>query len=221
MIGAGGVAACGDDDEVTTAASGSSAVTSPTSSAPAVPGAAVVWPLPGAGTTFGSPEDAALSFVREYLDMPAAGMTDSPVPTPDGAVVNVLPNATGGPVTAVSVVRRGEGWAVTGAVAELIDVTSPEPGAGLTSPLAVSGTSTAFEGTVNLELRTLDGGELIGDVGFANGGANGEFAPFAAELAVPAGVDEAVLVVYEADASGRGRVLDATVIVLGARAGAG
>lgn len=217
VIGAVGLAACGgDDDEVTTAASESPAATSPTSSAPAVPGTTVVWPLAGAGTTFGSPEDAALSFVREYLEMPAAGMTGSPAPSADRAVVNVLPNASGGPLTAVTVVRQDGGWGVTGSEGEHVQVGSPRPGGPLTTPLPVSGTSTAFEGTINLELRTLDGGELIGDVAFANGGSNGEFAAFATELPVPAGTDGAVLVVYEGDASGRGRILTATVIVLGA-----
>ncbi|MGQ0616772.1 MAG: Gmad2 immunoglobulin-like domain-containing protein [Acidimicrobiia bacterium] len=193
----------------------------PVTSAPATPAEPTIWPLAGSPSPFPYPEDAALTFAREYLGLTSAGMSGPVEEQGDDAVVRVVPFATGGPVTEVRVVRRDGSWAVTGAESANIQVATPTPGAALTSPLAVSGSSTAFEATINLELRSPATGQRLGDGAFTMGGANGEFGPFSAELAVPGGVEQAVLVLSEPDASGQGAVSSATVVLVGAGADGG
>lgn len=209
--------------EQVVAGPGTSEPDPPTTSTPPVPtvAAPTIWPLAGSPAPFPYPEDAALTFAREYLGMTSAGMSGPVDEQGDTAVVRVVPFATGGPVTEVRVVRRDGSWAVTGAESANIQVGTPAPGAALTSPLTVSGTSTAFEATINLELRSPANGQRLGDIAFTMGGSNGELGPYSTELAVPSGVDQAVLVVSEPDASGQGAVSSATVVLLGAGAGAG
>jgi hypothetical protein len=116
-------------------------------------------------------------------------------------------------VTTVTVEESGGVWFVTGARTANIDLVSPEAGDRISSPVTVSGSSTAFEAQVNWEVRE-DGqgfGQRLG-AGFFMGGSNGQFGPFEAPLAFtrptkPAGA--IVLLTYSAE---DGSVAEATVI---------
>ena len=83
-----------------------------------------------------------------------------------------------GPVTTVFVrqLTDDDSWWILGAASENIAIDEPETGAEVVSPLTVSGTAEAFEGTVDVQLRADGNGEPILE-GFVTGGAF-EPAPF-------------------------------------------
>jgi len=61
---------------------------------------------------------------------------------------------------------------------------TPAQGATVTSPVEVSGESTAFEGTINWQVEQ-DG--AVVDEGFTTGGSMGEYAPYAFTIELPPG----------------------------------
>jgi len=59
----------------------------------------------------------------------------------------------------------------------LIWLLGPTEGATVSSPVAISGVGTAFEGTISWQVRR-EGSDAVMAEGFTSGGANGEFAEF-------------------------------------------
>src|SRR5207253_6480044 len=107
-----------------------------------------IWPLASMNRTFSTPEEAAKSFAVDYLGMTHArlGATNDENGTKN---VEVFPNDRGNARTVVRVVEQPpRGWVVFEARADEIQVTSPARNAPLTSPLTITGQSTAFEATV-------------------------------------------------------------------------
>ena len=82
-----------------------------------------------------------------------------------------------GPVTTVLVRQLGDSWWVLGASTPNIQLTSPVALASISSPVRLQGTSTAFEATVNTQVRDDAGTQPIG-TGIVMGGANGVMGPF-------------------------------------------
>jgi len=179
--------ACGDDsttaEDATTTTSASTTTTSTTvddtsSNTDAPSDQMVVWPLTGSSVTYDDPVDAATGFATELV-----GFTDPIVgefrqgDTRSGEV-EVRASADG-PVTTV-MVRQLSGddtWSVLAAATAAIVPTQPEAGATVTSPLELRGTSTGFEGTVQVSL--LDGTDPEPLVeGFVTGGSMGEMGSF-------------------------------------------
>jgi hypothetical protein len=70
-----------------------------------------------------------------------------------------------------------DSWWILAAVCENITVDEPEAGAEITSPLPVSGTAAAFEGTVDVELR-VDGSDEAIVSGFVTGSGGPAPGPF-------------------------------------------
>ena len=79
----------------------------------------------------------------------------------------------------------------------LIWVLGPTEGATVSSPVEITGYGTAFEATVNWEVRRQGSDEVVAE-GFTNAGANGEFADFADSVHLDAGTYE--LRAFEASA---------------------
>jgi hypothetical protein len=183
----------GEDGSGTTASPGTSApaspsaTPSPTSSAsdlpsaapslPAAEAATVVWPDPGGTLRYGAPEEAAAGFAEEL-----AGFTD-PVygefmqgdsrsgelevrPIPDGAVTTVL----------LRQLTDGN-WYAIGAMSSEIVLDLPRAGDPITSPVALSGSSRAFEGTVEVVVRSHGSAEALG-TGIVMGGSGPDLGPF-------------------------------------------
>ena len=98
---------------------------------------------------------------------------------------------------------------MTSAASPNLRLSSPQPGAVITSPITLKGESTAFEGTVNVQIRQQE--TVIGRA-FYTGGGNGEFAPFAAAVAFDAATNvkrgAVELLTYSAE---DGSVQEATV----------
>lgn len=215
--------ACGDDEQAdtttsstsTTEATGSSVDPgdgdgSSGSSAAPLPGE-VLWPAAGSDTTYEDPVEAARDFAVElvgFVEPVVGGLVETET---DRGTVEVRPG-DGGPVTTV-VVHRGDAgdWSVEAAATAEIALEAPSAGDEVGDPVVVRGTSTAFEGTVQVAVRD-DAAAPLGS-GFVTGGANGEMGPFSGEVPFDAG-DAAggSVALYTLSMEDGGGVLAATVV---------
>ena len=78
----------------------------------------------------------------------------------------------------------GDTWWVLGSVASTLELHSPAALSTISSPVTLTGQSTAFEGTINLELRQ-DGTLTPLATTTTQGGSNGEMGPFTATVTFP------------------------------------
>jgi hypothetical protein len=207
----------------TTPSSGGSS--SPTTTSPAP---SPLW-RPPAGEQATSAEDAAVAFAHEYVAMfdpkiagsaVSGGPVGPPLSTIPGATVVRLQPGGSGPVTAVSLVKQGDGWQVVRADAGAIrlDSATAAAGAGGVTTITVKGTSQTFEGTVTIQARPVlwvPGTTQPVAQTSAIGGASDGPGPFSATLTIPAGTTSpVVLVLAEPDASGRGQISQATAVAV-------
>jgi Immunoglobulin-like domain of bacterial spore germination len=194
--------------------------TTPSTTQSSTPGSIVpsfdeqaIWPFASSNRTFATPEEAAKSFAVDYLGMTHArlGATND-----ENGVKNVevFPNDRGNTRTVVRVVEQPpRGWVVFEARADEIQVDAPARNAPLTSPLSISGQSTAFEATVGVELRPFGSTTPVFTGNFM-GGSNGQMGPFSTSITPPSTDQPLVLVLFEGDASGQQTYVKATVIGL-------
>jgi len=199
-----------DDPPPPTTSSSTSTSSTTTTSAPADDMQAAVFPAPGS-TRFTDPVAAANAFATEYI-----GFTDPFVGRfrqgdARSGEVDVQPFADG-PVTTVLVRRLGpdDAWYVIGSATASITVTQPTPLTTITSPVALAGTSTAFEGTVQVQVRADGRAEPIA-TGFVTGGANGELGPFTSSLAFPPPGATSGSIVFFTVSTENGGILEAAV----------
>ena len=162
--------------------------------------------------SFADPVEAARVFARDYLKMPAPSVGAFAEGEPRAGEVAVRPKPGRGPTTTVSLRQldpASSNWFVTSASSPNLRLSSPQPGAAITSPVTLKGESTAFEGTVNVQVRQQ---EIVIGRAFYTGGGNGDFAPFAAAVAFEAATNvkrgAVELLTYSAE---DGSVQEATV----------
>lgn len=196
--------------EATTTSTQPTTTTTPTTTTPVpVRPDSAIFPFEGE-RQFQDPGAAAVAFAREYLGMPDPVVQSTAL---SARTVEIRARADRPITTTVLVEENGGAWFVTGARSANLDLVTPEAGDRISSPVTVSGTSTAFEAHVNWEIRE-DGqvfGQKLGD-GFFMGGSNGQFGPFEAPLAFAASTKSTgaiVLLTYSAE---DGAVQEATVI---------
>lgn len=140
-----------------------------------------VWPTAASGTRYQTPEAAAQGFATTYLHMvnPVIG----PFEQGDArsGEVPIQPSASG-PVTTVLVrqLSPDNSWWVLGAGTTAINLTEPVWDAVISSPVALKGTSVAFEGTVQTQVREDNNSKPLGE-GFVTGGSTG-MGPFEGTL---------------------------------------
>jgi hypothetical protein len=216
-LGVGAVVAIaatdGDDRppprDATTTSSGSSPTTT---AAPADDTATAVWPIASSSTRYASPADAARGFAVELV-----GFTDPVVGElrqgdSRSGEIDVAPYAAG-PVTTVFVRQLGsdDSWWVLGSATANIQVSAPEALAVVRSPVALAGTSTAFEATVSVQLREDGGATPLGE-GIVMGGANGEMGPFTGSLEFRAPTQASGALIFFTLSAEDGRVLEASVL---------
>lgn len=214
------ITAGGDDDDGTASsttttepASTSTSVATTTTSEPAPDEseAFVLWPLRGSGTTFATPTDAARSFAIDFLEFedPVVGafqQGDS-----RSGEVPIRPRSNG-PVTTVLVRQVGsdDTWSVLGSVAASIEVTSPAPGALISSPVTVTGRAHTFEGNVNVEVRQDAPRGVLGE-GFVTGGGD-EMRPFEGRISFETPGTRYGAVVFLSRSAENGQVWEATTV---------
>ncbi|MBK5287216.1 MAG: hypothetical protein JJE46_01995 [Acidimicrobiia bacterium] len=172
------LAGCGSGSKTVPSTSGpSSSSTSAPGRSTVQPGTAV-WPFASSSTRFSDPVKAVRGFATTYLGFvdPIVGRF-RPGDVRSGEVI-VRPTSSG-PETTVTVRKLGpdDTWWVLAASAPSLGLESPSALTSITSPVTLSGTSTAFEGTVSVEIRE-DGTLTPVATDFVTGGANGEMGPF-------------------------------------------
>lgn len=187
--------------------------------------------LSGPDRTFTSPRETATAFGARYLGMVSPATLGEPTPVGGGRVEVTLavtvgeggvPLATPRPaVTVVLMPGSADGdqgpWTVVGSTSPNIVVTAPAALDRISSPVALRGQATAFEGTIQVEVREdgmLDGSRL--GAGFVTGRGDGVLGDFSGdvEFAAPTKPGGAVLFRDVSVADGIG-VIGATVVRVG------
>lgn len=211
-------AGCGSKSSDTTAETTSSTASTSTSIATtSTPSTApqsetAVWPFSSSSTRYADPVEAARSFAVSYLGFvdPVVGPFQQG-DTRSGEVV-IKPNASG-PSTTVLVRMLGpdDSWWVLGASTPNLQLQSPAAYALVTSPVTLSGQSTAFEATVNFEIRQ-DGTTTPLAADFFMGGSMGEMGPFSKSetFATPTAPHGAIVLMTSS--AENGHLWEATVV---------
>lgn len=157
----------------------------------------VVWPKPGSGTTYSDPVDAAAGMATEL-----AGFT-SPVVGPfqrgdsRSGEVGIKPESKGPVSTALVRQLSDNHWYVIGMASDDLRLDVPDVGATVSSPVRVTGRSTAFEGVILVTVLSQADSQPLGRKPLI-GGSNGQMGPFSGR------VD------YEASGGGTGAIMLAT-----------
>lgn len=229
------LAGCGDDDDAgsTTSTSeaeatstteaadagtsgeGSTTTSTTATSEPAEPlaqPASAVWPYAADDLRYDDPVEAAQGFAVDYLGFvdPVVGEYQSGDSRSGEVAIQPIDQ---GPTTTVFVrqVTDDDSWWVIGAATSAIRLDAPETMATISSPVSLSGQSTAFEATVSVEVReTGSTAPLTQD--FVMGGANGEMGPFAKDIAFDAPTASTGALVLQTFSMEDGRIWEATVI---------
>lgn len=160
-------------------ASGSADAPGPSASLPAAEAASVVFPAPGR-SDFAAPEAAAQAFATDYAGFSAPRISDFRQGDTRSGEFEVT--AAGGRLSTTVLVRQlSDGaWYVLGSVTADIQVTAPEAGSNVSSPVAVSGQARAFEGNVVVQVRDA-AGEVLGQQPVTGSGGP-DLGPFAGDI---------------------------------------
>lgn len=171
-----------------------------------------VWPFASTTTRYRTPSAAASSFATEYLGFVAPVVGRFQQGDSRSGEVPIRPQASG-PVTTVLVrqLTSDGSWWVIGAATDNIRLASPQALATITSPVTVAGRSTAFEATVNVEIRQDDTVEpLAEDV--VMGGSMGDMGPFSKAISFGPQSADAGAIVLKTLSAKDGSIWEATVI---------
>lgn len=171
-----------------------------------------VWPWADTDLRYADPVDAATAFTTDYLGFTDPIVGEFLAGDSRSGEVEVRSFETG-PATVVFVrqLTDDDSWWILGAASENITIDDPVQGAEITSPVTVSGTASAFEGTVNVELRADDNDEPIFE-GFVTGSGGPDPGPFSDsfEFTSPGGTAGAlVMLTFSAE---DGSVLEASAL---------
>jgi hypothetical protein len=137
---------CGGDDE---AADTTAPTRAPTDED-------VLWPSPDRATD--DPRRTARSFMEEYIGVADPAISEF-VDKGDGTgEIDIHRRGEDGRklatvVSTLSLRQLEEGWAVTSAFSDEVELTAPRPSAEIASPVQVAGHGRGFEGNVVLEVR--------------------------------------------------------------------
>ena len=112
-----------------------------------------MWPFASSAIRYSDPVSAAHGFATDYVGFTDAVVGEFRQGDARSGEVPVQAKATG-PITTVLVRQLGDSWWVLGASTPNIQLTSPAALATISSPVRLQGMSTAFEATVNTEVRS-------------------------------------------------------------------
>ena len=173
--------ACGSTTNTTTATTAASIQEAPTTLV-AQDTLTAVFPTETSTTRFQDPVAAATAFATDYAGFvnPLVG----PYQAGDSRSGEVEVRSTAnGPVTTVFVRQLGpdDSWWVLGAATPNITLSKPGWFDSISSPVALTGTGSAYEGTISTQVREDDNNQPLGE-GFVTGGSIG-MGPFDGTLA--------------------------------------
>jgi len=188
------------------------ATSSSTTSGSSVQPDTAVWPFAASSTRYSDPVKAATGFAVDYLGFvnPVVGAFMQG----DSRSGEVAVKASGtGPTTTVIVRQLGPGqtWWVLGASSPNLDLQSPAVLASIVSPVTLSGRSTAFEATVNIEIRQ-DGTTTPLATDIVMGGANGQMGPFSKSVSFVKPTATRGAVILKTLSAKDGNIAEASVI---------
>lgn len=170
----------------------------------------VAYPAPGTSQRFDSPEAAGAGYARDVL-----GFTELVVGEfrEGDSRSGELPisDREGGIETIVFVrLMEDDTWFVLGSQTEDITVDAPTARDDVSSPFETTGQALAFEGTVDVIVRTQDDPALIGE-GFVTGSGTPPAAPFEGSIEFDApSADTPGIIVYRVLSAEDGHVVQAT-----------
>lgn len=219
------LAGCGsDDDDDSKAATTTTTTTEPTTVTTAPPTTptttppvteqpdTAVWPFASGTTRFDDPVAAARSFAVDYLGF--AGPVIGKYQSGDNRSGEVAIRATSnGPVTTVFVrmVTSDDSWWVLGAATANLQLETPDALAAISSPVTLSGQSTAFEANVNVEIRQDGTTDPLAE-DFVMGGSMGEMGPFSKAISFDAPQAKAGAIVLRTFSAKDGTVWEASAV---------
>ena len=216
------LAACGSSESSTSSSTSSTSqattttvASSTTSPAPDGQLESAVWPFVSGSTRFHDPVEAARSFAVDYLGFVAPVVGEFRSGDSRSGEVAIRP-AADGPTTTVLVrqLTADDTWWVLGAATPSLQLTSPAALAAISSPVTLAGESTAFEATVNVEVRQDGTVDPLGQ-DFVMGGSMGEMGPFSKAVSFNVPAAQAGAIVLETRSAMDGTVWEAAVVRVG------
>jgi hypothetical protein len=183
-----------------------------TTAIPPVNTANAIWPLESSAVRYRDPVSAARGFAVDYVGFvdPVVGAFRAG-DSRSGEVP--VQRSERGPETTVLVRQLGNDgtWWVLGSQTANIQATAPVALEPISSPVTLRGTSTAFEATLNVEVREDGNAEPLAST-FLMGGANGQMGSFegVVPFAVPHASSGAVVLFSRSPEDGR--IAEATVV---------
>lgn len=178
--------------------------------------AAAVWPTFRGGQRFADPVSLGQAFATDFLHMVDPSVAYNGDSTSGTLTLRHVVAESGGRLgltTTVSVRTLGPAktWWVMSASSPNIRVITPADGATVTSPMRLSGESTAFEAVVNYELRADDVDQPLAE-GTVMGGGSGTLEPFATNVSFRSSPSRSGTLVMFTISAADGNVAEATVV---------
>lgn len=195
-------------EATTTTAATTSTTAAPSGEQPAT----AIWPFASSDQRFDDPVAAAQSFAADYLGFVDPVMGPFQQGDTRSGEVEVKPIGNG-PTSTVLVrqVTDDDTWWVIGASTANLQLTSPEALATIGAPVTLEGQSTAFEATVNVEIRQDGTTEpLVED--FVMGGSMGELGPFSKEISFESPNEGGGAIILKTLSAEDGRVWEASAV---------
>jgi hypothetical protein len=205
--------ACGSSSKSTAPKSTTATSSHSTSTtAPAVDRSIALWPNATTSARYTDPVAAARGFATDYVGFVSPIVGTFRAGDSRSGEVTVRSTARG-PVTTVLVRQLGSDgtWSVLGASTPNIVIAQPKTLAAITSPVRVSGTSTAFEATVRVAVRGDDTTEPLAS-GTTMGGSNGAMGPFSTSLNFTQPTSDGGAILMDTISAADGNVAEATVL---------
>ena len=185
----------------------------PDTTTPSVDTSTAIWPWADTSVRFTDPVEAAASYATDFLGFTEPVLGEFRAGDSRSGEVEVRAGDDVELVTVVSVRQLGTDgdWWVLGSAAENIVVDEPETLAVVESPLTLSGSALAFEGTVEVELRSDGDGEAIA-IGFVTGSGPPEAGPFEGTIEFDSPGPGAGALVFISRSPADGSVLEASAL---------
>lgn len=196
----------------TTTGPRSTASTTSTSALPAAATDSAVWPFVTSSTRYRDPVQAATGFAVKYLGFVAPVIGAFMAGDSRSGEVAIRANSSG-PVTTVMVRKLSpdDTWWVLGASTPNLQLQSPVWDSSIATPVTLAGLSTAFEATVNVEIRQDDSlTPLTSDI--VMGGANGQMGPFRKEVSFTKPTAKRGAIVLKTLSAKDGNISEASVL---------
>lgn len=164
----------------------STSPTAPSSSSPTpLPEAEaknVVWPNPSGIRRYSTPEDAVKGFAEDLVGFTNAVYGEVQQGDSRSGEISIRNEESSSAITTVMFRQMSDGYFyVIAAVSSEINPQIPEAGTQVSSPVAVSGTSRAFEAVVNVHVYAHGTPARIGE-GIVMGGSMGTLEPFSGDI---------------------------------------